>query len=98
MTINGHNEVMKMKNDRNVQIAEFKARLSHYLRGVRRGNSITVVSRDTPVARVVPCPGNSGRLSVRGPTRNAKAVRIPPPLRKRIDSLAALLEERQKGR
>ena len=37
-----------------VRIAELKARLSEYLRAVRRGRTLTVLDRDRPVARIVP--------------------------------------------
>ena len=39
---------------RTVRIAELKARLSEYLRAVRRGETIAVMDRDTPVAQIVP--------------------------------------------
>ena len=37
-----------------VRIAELKARLSEYLRAVRRGETIAVLDRETPVAEIVP--------------------------------------------
>jgi prevent-host-death family protein len=37
-----------------VRIAELKARLSEHLRSVRKGRTLTVLDRDTPVARIVP--------------------------------------------
>ena len=37
-----------------VGIAELKARLSEHLRAVRKGRTVTVLDRDTPVARIVP--------------------------------------------
>jgi prevent-host-death family protein len=36
------------------RIAELKARLSEYLRAVRRGETIGVLDRETPVAQIVP--------------------------------------------
>ena len=38
---------------RKVKISELKARLSEHLRHVRRGHTITVMDRDTPVAEIV---------------------------------------------
>ena len=35
-------------------MSELKARLSHYLREVRRGGEIQVLDRGNPVARIVP--------------------------------------------
>src|SRR5438067_355055 len=49
MTTSGHNVTM-----REVRIAELKARLSEYLRAVRRGETIAVLDRETPVAQIVP--------------------------------------------
>src|SRR5207247_2165703 len=49
MTISSHTMVMKQ-----VRIADLKARLSEYLRAVRRGETIAVLDRDTPVAQIVP--------------------------------------------
>ena len=91
MTISGYNLVMK-----EAHIAELKARLSEYLRTVRRGEMVTVLDRDTPVARIVPIrqPG----LRVREPAPNAppfKRLPFPAPLELKIDVLELLLEERQ---
>ena len=81
-----------------VGIAEFKARLSEFLRAVRRGHSVTLLDRDTPVARVVPFDGEREPLSVRSPLRRLRDVRLPPPLGTSVDSLALLLEERAPDR
>ena len=89
---------MKPKETRQVRIAEFKARLSEYLRGVRQGHPLTLLDRDTPVARVLPYRAGAGRLIIRRPTREAKEVRLPPPVRGKINSLQALLEERRRDR
>jgi len=48
MTIIGHNVTMKAK------ISELKARLSAFLDAVRRGETVTVLDRKTPIARIVP--------------------------------------------
>jgi prevent-host-death family protein len=78
-----------------VRIAELKARLSEYLRTVRRGETVTVLDRDTPVARIVPIhqPG----LRVRKPAPSApRPNRIhPPPSDIKLEVLELLLEERQ---
>ena len=86
---------MKDPKPHRVGIAEFKARLSSYLRGVRRGEPITLYDRDTPVARVVPVESRVGPLTVREAVTRPHDVDLPPPLGRAIDSLAALLEERQ---
>ncbi len=86
---------MKESKSQRVGIAEFKARLSSYLRGVRRGEPITLYDRDTPVARVVPLESRAGPLVVREAVTHPGEVALPPPLGRPVDSLAALLEERQ---
>jgi prevent-host-death family protein len=40
-----------------VRSAELEARLGEFLRAVRRGESIAVMDRETPVARIVPVRG-----------------------------------------
>jgi prevent-host-death family protein len=92
MTTSSHNKTM-----RQVRIAELKARLSEYLRAVRRGETIAVLDRDTPVAEIVPVRNRTG-LRVRKPAPGVPAPnRIPlqKPLKLDIDVVQLLLEERQ---
>jgi prevent-host-death family protein len=80
-----------------VGIAELKSRLSEYLRRVRRGARITVLDRDTPVARLEPVPPGPASLSVRRPAPDAPKpsdVLLPPPLKLRTDVLRLLADER----
>lgn len=82
---------------RRVGIAELKARLSEHLRAVRRGESIAVLDRETPVAHIVPVREGS-KLHVRAPARGApplSRVRIPKPARHGLDVVRLLLEERE---
>jgi prevent-host-death family protein len=84
-----------------VRIADLKARLSEYLRAVRRGRTLTVLDRDRPVARIVPCDTERRPLTVRSPRPGAvplARVPLPPPLRVQVDVLALLAEERQHER
>jgi prevent-host-death family protein len=82
---------------RKVRIADLKARLSEHLRYVRRGHVVTVLDRDTPVARLVPVETQVG-LNVRRPA-GARAsvadVPLPPPVRLPLDPVALLLEDRR---
>jgi len=89
---------MKRSPEKTVKVAELKARLSAYLRAVRRGHPMTVCDRDTPIARLVPYTPGGESLAVRRPIRALHDIPMPPPLGRRIDSLAALLEERQPSR
>ncbi len=80
-----------------VKIAELKARLSEYLRRVRRGHTLTVLDRDTPVARLVPYVEQEP-LRVREPLgryATLQDVPLPPPLGVDFDVVDLLLEERQ---
>ncbi len=80
-----------------VKIAELKARLSHYLRIVRRGHSLTVLDRETPIANIMPYDSSRLSLKVRRPDAALKLrhVPVPPPLRIDVDIVKLLLEERQ---
>ncbi len=81
-----------------VGIAELKAKLSGYLRAVRRGRTVVVRDRDTPIAQIVPYGGDSTSLMVRHPAPTAPPlhqVPIPPPLKVKVDVVALLLEERR---
>jgi prevent-host-death family protein len=92
VTSNGHNMVMKQ-----VGIADLKARLSEHLRAVRRGESIAILDRKTPVAHIVPVRERT-KLHVRAPARGApplSRVRIPRSARLEVDVVRLLLEERQ---
>jgi prevent-host-death family protein len=80
-----------------VRIAELKSQLSKYLRAVRRGETIAVLDRDTPVAQIVPVPGQAA-LRVRKPAPGTPAPnRIPRPQAAKlsVDIVKLLLEERQ---
>lgn len=89
---------MKKPVARTVKVAELKARLSEYLRAARRGHPVTVCDRDTPIARLVPYEPERETLAVRKPIRSLRDVTLPPPLGRSVDSLAALLGERQPAR
>lgn len=89
-----------MTTVRRAGIAELKARLSEFLRYVKKGQSVTVYDRDTPVARLVPLDA-SDLLSSRPPTgeySSLQDVPLPPPLSLELDVLELLREERQAER
>ena len=92
MTNSGYHIVM-----RQVRIAELKAKLSEYLRAVRRGETIAVLDRETPVAQIVPIPAQSA-LRIRKPapgTPPPNRIPLPKPAKLAIDALQLLIEERQ---
>jgi prevent-host-death family protein len=95
MTIYDYRIVMKR-----IRIADLKARLSEHLRSVRGGEVITVLDRETPIARIVPHRENAHLLTVRSrmPGATLKTLRLPPPLRVDVDAVELLLEDRRGGR
>jgi antitoxin (DNA-binding transcriptional repressor) of toxin-antitoxin stability system len=96
---------------KNARISELRDGLSDYLARVRKGETVIVYDRDTPIARIEPIAGSEsaglppwvieaqrrGILSV--PKRNTRAT-LPPPVRTRKPArlVEALIEERQSGR
>jgi len=98
MTTYDHIVTMKATPAKTVKVAELKARLSAYLHAARRGHPVTVCDRDTPIAVIVPYRPAGEPLTVRQPIHPLHGVPLPPPLGRRVDSLAALLEERQPAR
>lgn len=91
---------MTKKGERTVRVAELKAGLSAYLRAARRGQTVTICDRDTPVARLVPIDAETALVvrprSAEFPT--LQSVPLPPPLRSGVDAVALLLEDRGSGR
>lgn len=92
-----------------VNVAELKNRLSHYLRLVRRGQSILVRDRQVVIARIEPA-GGTGRegdeglrdLEARGILRRGRGgigvKLLAQRPRVKADVLGALLRERDEGR
>lgn len=77
-----------------VRIADLKARLSEHLRSVRSGGTLTVLDRDTPIARIVPYAAQA--LEIRKAKRPLRDLRLPPKPLKRTDSTALLVEDRRR--
>ena len=77
-----------------VGIAELKAHLSEHLRSVRNGRSLTVLDRNTPIARIVPYAAPP--LEIRKATRRLRDLTLPSKPPKRTDSVAVLVEDRRR--
>jgi prevent-host-death family protein len=77
-----------------VRIADLKARLSEHLRTVRNGGTLTVLDRDTPVARIVPYATQP--LEIRKAKRRLRDLKVPPRPSKRTDSVALLTDDRRR--
>jgi antitoxin (DNA-binding transcriptional repressor) of toxin-antitoxin stability system len=75
-----------------VRIAELKARLRAHLRSVRGGRTLSVIDRDTPIARIVPYEA-AAPLEVRRATRRARDLSLPPPPAGATDCVAVLLRD-----
>jgi prevent-host-death family protein len=83
-----------------VRIAQLKAKLSEYLRAVRKGHDVTVYDRNEPIARLVPYSRTSP-LRVREPVRRYATlaeIPLPPPIKLDTDPVELLLEDRRSGR
>ena len=89
MTPRDYHVVMKA-----VGIAELKTRLSEHLRSVRKGRSLTVLDRGTPVARIVPCAPDV--IEVRRAVCRLRELVPPPPPARPTDSVAVLLDDRRR--
>mgnify|MGYP003514592228 CR=1 FL=1 len=94
---------MTMNNRRlEVGIADLKSRLSEHLRRVRAGRTLTVLDRDTPIARIVPWDAQAASgLSIRQSRAGAVPLgrmKFPPPLAIKSDVVKLLLIERQADR
>jgi len=53
-----------------------EARLSEHLRSVRNGGTLTVLDRDTPLARIVPYAAQP--LEIRKAKRRVRDLEVPP--------------------
>ena len=79
-----------------VGVAELKAKLSEYLRNVRKGHDLIVLDRDQPIARLTPYSA-AGPLVVREPARSYNTlgdIPLPAPVRLRTNAVDLLLEDR----
>jgi prevent-host-death family protein len=66
-----------------VKVAVLKAKLSHYLRLVRKGETVTVYDRDKPVAEIIPIRSKRHRLTIHEPEPGSPQwfeIPLPPPL------------------
>ena len=75
-----------------IGIADLKAHLSEHLKSVRKGRTLTVLDRNTPVARLVPFTTEA--LEVRRARHHPKDLTLPLPPNAPTDSLALLLQDR----
>ena len=79
-----------------VGVAELKAHLSAHLHAVQRGETITVLQRREPVARIVPVLARTGEIVVRPGKGGLHDLKLPGrrPARGTDDIVKDLLSER----
>ena len=77
-----------------VGTADLKAHLSEHLQAVRRGETIVVLDRREPIARIVPLGAAGLELVVRPANGALHEVPLPGPSRVGTDVLQQLREER----
>lgn len=77
-----------------VRISDLKAKLSEHLRAVRNGETVVILDRDTPIARIIPYA--EPPLEIRKARRRARGLKDLPKPGGPTDSLAILLEDRRR--
>lgn len=95
---------------KNARISELRDGLSDYLARVRKGETVIVYDRDTPIARIEPiAPSDQSipewvreaeRRGIMSPPKKTGPFVLPPPIKvdPKFSLLEALLEERRTGR
>jgi len=77
-------------------ISELKAKLSAYLRNVRNGETVLVMDRTTPIAKLTPIEQPEDEVVIIGPSGPTPALKKLKPvrLRKKVDIVELLRESR----
>ena len=79
-----------------VMISELRAKLSAYLSEVRKGETVVVCDRKTPVARLIPYTQDTDELGIEEPVITDREHAWPKPVRlgKKVDVVRLLREDR----
>ena len=79
-----------------VMVSELKAKLSAYLAAVRKGETVVVCDRKTPIARLIPYTQDTDELGIEEPVTTDRGQTWPKPvrLRKKVDVVKLLREDR----
>jgi antitoxin (DNA-binding transcriptional repressor) of toxin-antitoxin stability system len=95
---------------KNAKISELRDGLSEYLARVRKGETVIVYDRDTPIARIEPIPPSDENLpewvreaerrGILSPPKKTGPIVLGPPIKidPKFSILEALLEDRRNGR
>lgn len=77
-------------------VSQLKAKLSAYLRSVRKGETVLVFDRTIPIAKLTPIEDPQDDLVILGPSGPTPALKKLKPvrLRKRVDIVKLLRESR----
>ena len=106
----GAHDLANMARMKTATISQAKNHLSELLAGVKRGETVLILERDRPIARIVPIDASQqsdderlADLERRGIVRRAARPprkTLPPPIAmpKGVSILEALLEERDEAR
>jgi prevent-host-death family protein len=76
-----------------ISISTFKAKISEELKRVRKGERLIIVSRDIPIAEVIPY-SKKNDIFIRAPQRKLTFER--PSFKVKVDPMKFLMEDRQK--
>lgn len=90
VSMHDYHRVMK-----SVGTADLKAHLSEHLQAVRRGETILVLDRREPVARIVPVGAAGLELVIRPAAGALQDVPLLGPSRSAVDVLEQLRQERE---
>jgi len=84
---------------KSAKVSELKAHLSAYLSRVRKGETVVVCDRSTPIARLVPYENRPGGFEVLPPSRPRSELRRIKPVepRRPVDVVKLLREDRDSG-
>jgi prevent-host-death family protein len=81
-----------------IKVSDLKAHLSEHLRSVRAGQSLVVLDRHTPIARIIPYEDEPVPLAVSPATVNLQDIPAPAPSGVTwADLRAALAAEKAEG-
>lgn len=81
-----------------VGIAELKAHLSKYLREAKDGDTVEVLDRGVPVARIIPADWAAPAMPSRPATKKLTDLKLPPPVDVPFDIVEELLKTRRNDR
>ena len=92
VTISSHNRVMK-----EVMVSQLKAKLSSYLSAVRKGETVIVRDRRTPIAKLVPYSQSAEEFRLEGAQQAASELQGLSPVRllKPLDVVETLRADRE---